>query len=66
MNWVKVDNELPENGCRVLTLGPKGKIQVCMFENRGSFVQPCFWTDRWTRAQVIYWMKLPPFPDEFN
>ena len=65
VRWIPVTERLPEDNERVLTLGPKGGIQVCRFRDSTPLLKWHFWTAGNARiATVTHWMPLPHPPKE--
>ena len=63
--WISVSDDLPKYDERVLIIRsyPHNEINIAYRDN--SLLQHHWkypWDDRYTFSDVIYWMKLPEFP----
>ena len=57
MEWISVNDRLPEDQQRVLCVGRRGGIQICLFEAPNMF-----WTAKQNYANPTHWMALPTPP----
>ena len=63
--WISVKERLPKDDERVLTIGPKGGMQICRFRDSTPTLGWHFWTAGNARiATVTHWMPLPDPPKE--
>lgn len=70
--WISVEDQLPEDGANVLCLYEYFRYGDfnCMFRSidRGYFINGRFGGEPTMghKAKVLYWMPLPPFPEELR
>lgn len=62
MNWISVEDRLPENEDEVFTYNPNRGTDVDRFHPRGKFGKDITFST-YPEFQVTHWMPLPNCPD---
>lgn len=71
--WIGVDERLPEDGTRILTLSRNGSVNICERERHGDGFQSWYlWVfskftgGYYLEENVTHWMPLPAAPKELS
>jgi hypothetical protein len=60
MDWVSVEESLPEEYKKVLTYREDGEIRIDLMINKNLWL---FELDEWEWDKITHWMDLPSAPE---
>jgi len=68
MNWIKIEDQLPEDGARVITYFEFSGVEIAIYKNLEGTEDEMFGSNLfynksgWLTDDVTHWMPLPEPP----